>query len=195
MRSQVVPVSCNTEEKAARYAASAQHGVRSQRAKQAKGVHPRFCAETLHRPRNPSDFISRETIDSTGWPISPTENTSRWYKMYSEPRQNNRDEGFSQIRAPDRLQLHRISSGATMRTSRCSNNVCKKGVTSRVRVSVSTSCSFERPRKISLTRRGSASMHQISVATRLKSKYEPASKLRTTARPSTSAAANSWSRT
>src|SRR5262249_52554949 len=97
--------------------------------------------------------------------------------------------------AADRCRFHRFSSAASTCPSRSFTNVCRNGDTSWASVAASTSCRSERRLKISPTRHGSASMFHISVATRLKSKYEPALRLRTTARPSTSATANSFSRT
>src|SRR5262249_12084777 len=125
----------------------------------------------------------------------PAEDSRGRDKAHGHPCQNDRDESLPQIRAADRCRLHRKSSVASTCTRRSFTSICRKGVTSRASVAASTSCWSERRRKISPTRYGSASMSHISVATRLKSKYEPAARLRTTVWPSTSATANSFSRT
>ena len=73
MRGDVAILSGDTEAQPAGDAAPAQHGVRGQRARQTKRVHPRPRADALDRPRNPVGFVGRETAEAPRRTIRPGE--------------------------------------------------------------------------------------------------------------------------
>src|SRR5262249_31906479 len=128
----------NAKTEPARDTASTQHRVCREGARKAKRVDAGFCRGRLNTPRDPVCLIASETINALWWTVGPGENTSRGDNTESEPRQDHHHGGFTQVHAPDRLQLHCAASGGIVRISCCSRSVLRKGVTSRATSSRST---------------------------------------------------------
>ena len=166
----------NAKAKPAGYAAPAQHGMRGQRARQTKGIHPGLRGHLLRPPRRSSLLHRwRKRWMRRGGRFGPGEE-SRGRRQSARRAVPGRphDSGFPQIGAADRCRLHRVSSGAATRTSRCSSSVCRNGVTSRAKVAASTSWRSERCRKSRRPGEARRACPRSQIATWLKPKYEPA---------------------
>src|SRR5271168_5021711 len=109
-------------------------------------------------------------MDTPRRPVGPREDDRGRNEANGKPRQNEHDGSFPQVDTPHCFSLHDASPGSTTRANRYATSDCRNGVTSRTKVSISTSWRSDSESKISPTRRGSASMLQISRATRLKPK-------------------------
>ncbi|MGB6349813.1 MAG: hypothetical protein WBG10_07260 [Pseudolabrys sp.] len=74
MRSEQTVLACDSQTKLARQAATAQHRMGSQSLRQAKGIHPRSCGDTLNRPSYPWYFIDSEAVNMARRFVGPRDN-------------------------------------------------------------------------------------------------------------------------